>query len=601
MFLGLAIVACEPITDYGKDGNISFDEVWTQYDLTQNYVATCYIPSPNFGSNSANGTFLACFTDEGQDARDKQINNSSVKYYNGDMNVNNAFFTSSSYARWMEGIRYCNVFFKNIPRLEAYKIEADRKRWPAEVRVLRAYYYMQFIKRYGPIPILTEYDSEKEHYKTYNYETFNYEEDFVRPSYYSVVKFIIDECEAALQVDELPWITPIDSEYGRMTKAVAHAMMSQAMLYAASPLWCDEGMEAERWAEAAAITKRSVDELETQGYGLMNKTVTANKWNSTYQEYFMLAPNKAGAQATKDDPETIFSMRSSLNLWKTYAPQAHITNNPAVSTPTSSILNPSQELVDAYETIDGQPVLDLDKPYLDDDHLEPNYNTANTRYNKNDPYKNRDPRLEASIICNGHKYAGKMVETFVGGNSGISVNAIDSTRTGYYLRKWINDASNANSNQDGWFRHLRMAEMYLNAAEAEFYANGATAYAAEMINKTRARAFDFTAYPQAAIAAGAADFELRLRNERRVEFAFEEHRYYDIRRWKIREQFDNIVTGMRITAVLDPIFFTKSYAYDRIVVQERNLVGDKYLKWPIPSSEERRFARLGIEFQNEGW
>ena len=64
---------------------------------------------------------------------------------------------------------------------------------------------------------------------------------------------------------------------------------------------------------------------------------------------------------------------------------------------------PTQELVDAYETIDGQPILDLEKPYLDEKHLEPNYNKENTLYDPADPYANRDPRFYASIYYNGSK------------------------------------------------------------------------------------------------------------------------------------------------------------------------------------------------------
>ena len=62
---------------------------------------------------------------------------------------------------------------------------------------------------------------------------------------------------------------------------------------------------------------------------------------------------------------------------------------------------PSQELVDCYETTDGQPVLNLEQPYLDSDHLKPNYNRDNTIYNTTDPYANRDPRFYGSIYYNG--------------------------------------------------------------------------------------------------------------------------------------------------------------------------------------------------------
>ena len=92
------------------------------------------------------------------------------------------------------------------------------------------------------------------------------------------------------------------------------------------------------------------------------------------------------------------------------------------------------------------------------------------------------------------------------------------------------------------------------------------------------------------------ELRLRLRNERRVEFAFEEHRYFDLRRWKLNDKYEGVVTGMRIEKNDDG-----NLTYNRFVVQKRDVVDDKYRIWPIPLEEELKYDRLNIDFQNPGW
>ncbi len=92
------------------------------------------------------------------------------------------------------------------------------------------------------------------------------------------------------------------------------------------------------------------------------------------------------------------------------------------------------------------------------------------------------------------------------------------------------------------------------------------------------------------------ELRLRLRNERRVEFAFEEHRYFDLRRWKLNDKYEGVVTGMKIEKNDDG-----NLTYNRFVVQKRDVVDDKYRIWPIPLEEELKYERLNIDFQNPGW
>jgi hypothetical protein len=291
-----------------------------------------------------------------------------------------------------------------------------------------------------------------------------------------------------------------------------------------------------------------------------------------------------------NDKETIYAQRLQIgNVWQQHG-------LPIVADVSKAGACPSQELVDAYETINGKPVLNPEMPYLDEDHLQPNYNTDNTQYNPLKPYENRDPRLLSTIYCNGafHNLNNNTlpVWTFIGGTSGISTTDRRFTRTGYYLRKFTDFTSTRTANKDGYWRYFRLAEMYLNFAEAEFYANGVTAAAVSALNAVRVRA----GLPALPNTISANEFEQRLRNERRVEFAFEEHRYFDVRRWKIQKEAERVVTGVNIRAVSPGVF-----SFERFVVSRRNVVDDKYMLWPIPLNEQLKYKRFNVPYQNPGW
>jgi hypothetical protein len=398
------------------------------------------------------------------------------------------------------------------------------------------------------------------------------------------VEQILADCDAAIAQPELYYRVVSGVQDKEMTRGVAYAIKSEAMLFAASPLWNDG---SDYWNEALTITQEAMEKLEEAGYGLYNPSSLSNaSLYSKYQEYFLT--DSEGVEYPSKEIETIKGT-SRMTLWSNYG-------IPIKTDVLKAGICPSQELVDSYETTDGVPVLDPEMPYLDADHLQPNYNTENTLYDPEDPYANRDPRLFSTIICNGNYHDlsnnADQVETFVGGNCEISTTSNQYTRTGYYLRKWINYNSKDNYNIDGYWHDYRMAEIYLNFAEANFYAKGSvTAEALAAVNLIRARA----GMPDIPSTISAEDFELKLRNERRVELALEGQRYYDLRRWEIQSDYEGIVTGMKITEN------NGVYNYERIVVQERDVTDEKYLMWPIPLTEENKFKALGIDFQNPGW
>jgi hypothetical protein len=155
-------------------------------------------------------------------------------------------------------------------------------------------------------------------------------------------------------------------------------------------------------------------------------------------------------------------------------------------------------------------------------------------YNAQSPYTNRDSRLDKSVLHQGSLYkAGVVIETFRGGNTN-NTNRLDSPKTGYGLLKMIDTTKyGAAGNADNDWIFIRYAEVLLNYAESQNEAVGPDASVYDAINQVRIRA------GQPGLPAGLSQSDMRdkIRNERRVELSFEEHRFFDIRRWKLGTTF----------------------------------------------------------------
>ncbi|SDC17751.1 Starch-binding associating with outer membrane [Niabella drilacis] len=576
------LASCTKMPEYA-DGRVSYEEVFDSYKKTAGYLNLCYTKIQPYGSSYAGGGFLAGYSDEAYQA--SEINNSMEQQWHRGLLT--PFFNpvesgNSNNTNWwtgnFEGIRYCNVFLENIDSA-AVASQTIRAGYKAQARLLRAFYYLQLIKRYGGVPVYTkplpvnyDYSGEK------------------RPSFSEVALFIIEECDDVLKnVPDaaMGWIQgETEFQRGMFYKAVAAVLKSQAALYAASPLWNDGSVT---WEMAAGYTREALTICLQNGFKLYDVTPPVTNGYDAFDIYFRTRSDVNRVR----DKETIFELNQRLQVY-------NYNGLPFTAGIVSSGDNPSQELVDAFETIDGQPVLDPARPYLDNDHLQPNYNSANTLYNPADPFAKRDPRLRASIYYHGAAFnlgsAGSKVTMDANGNAPISATDIRNTRTGYYLRKFSNFTSDRNSNNDGFFKLYRLAELYLNFAEAanEAASGSAPQEAIDAVNAVRIRA-GMPALPQ---ALSKEAMRLRIRNERRIELAWEEHRFYDLRRWKILNDNGKVVTGMRPVAN-----GSGGFTYQRFLVKnDRAAFADKYLIFPLPANEVTKLQKItGDNWQNPGW
>lgn len=587
----LSLGSCSDVMDVTPDGRLSLEEVFANPDYTAAYFSQAFDNLPHKMMNYYWFDNLpSALSDESWSCDDVE-GVGAINAYKGQGSARenlfetcyNENFECQYWERYWKSIRTINVFLQNIPTA-AVNSETDRSRMTAEAHVLRAYYYLQLIKWYGALPIIKVPFPDDVDYSTVK-----------KSSAVDCLKFVVEDCETAMLCEDLPWRIVNDREFRRLTRAMAAAIRSQAALYAASPLYNTGGENL--WDYAYEKNKDSYQKLKANGYELYTQQHHPEEYLNAYGEYF--AQNATGG-ANPIDRETIWlDIKDNWGMWWVWG-------LPIQSNYRAGCV-PSQELVDAYDMLEtGKPVLDLKQPYLDETHLQPNY-TEGSGYNPARPYEGRDPRFYATIIYNGASiYVGNtksVVQTYNGGNSELRDNDRRYTRTGYYLNKYRNwQAYSGLSGQDGKWKHYRMGEVYLNLAEAAIEA-GHIDEGLAIINDIRHRAgFD----PSVDVTATTQEeARLLLRHERQVEFAFEEHRFFDTRRWTRNEEDlenEKFCTGMR--AKRSGLKLT----YERFIVGSDGSSPSKLsykAKWhflPIPIDDVSSLEdQTGDRWQNYGW
>lgn len=594
--LVLVFSNCTDALDMAPDGNMQMDEVLSDPDKVEALLNRCYekIPQKGYSYWFFESLIVAASddgytSDEGQGVPTTGVysDNNSARHHeirdahDGHGGNNGGYWGNS----WQQ-IRLCSQFIELIDEA-AVNNETDRGRFKAEAHILRAFHYMELIKWFGKVPILDQ--------------TVPFDTDFsvmTRASVYDVAKFIISDCDAALAESNLPWRIVDPNDAMRVTKALALALKTKAMLFAASPLH-NEGQN--HWKEAYVTAKDAVTKLKANGYELFTKTTQpAIYGNGPGAALRQLVTQNADYSSTPRDKETIFQVRSGdVFVWHIGYIGSNMPNTYKNGT------SPTQELVDAFETIDGQPVLDLSKPYLDETHLKPNYNAANTLYDPQNPYANRDPRFYETVLHNGSviQFDNKpvVVESFVGGAHSISFDITNrtATRTGYYHNKMVTPGASGNNqiNNSRW-KYYRLGETLLDLAEAAAEA-GHLEEARAAANEVRAR----SGMPALPASLTKEALVQRIRNERRVELAWEEQRYFDLRRWQTPtgdlKETSRWFTAMEITKNAAGEFV---YTRKNISKNPRGSSSNRDLLLPLPLEEAATLESVtGQKWQNPGW
>lgn len=540
--ISLLFVSCkdylEPIL---VPGTFTEEEVMKEYNYSKRRVASIYSDIPS-GFSRIDGAMLASASDEAEHT----LETSSVHHFNRG-SWNQFLNPDDVWSECYRGIREINQFLVSSDSInfDLYKYDPKQQdvyqtylsevnRWKYEVRFLRAYFYFELIKRYGGVPLIT----------TAINEDF---ENIQRNSLDDCIRFIVNECDSAAKV--LP-VRYGSSETGRVTKVAALALKSRILLYGASELFNNSswaggyahselislnGDRQTRWRLAANAAKGVIDVAKANGYNLA----------VNYKEPF--------GTNTHNNVEVIFFRREgNSNSFE----KANLSVGFDLG---KSGTTPSQNLVDAYEMLNGKPISDTE-----------------SGYNPQNPYAYRDPRLQMTIVTNNSLLKGRAIECWEGGLDGPPIR--QASKTGYYLKKYVNENLNLVSDEKSTHSWIifRLAEFYLNYAEALNEFEPENTEIKTSVDQVRQRV-NMPPLPE-----GLTQDQMRQRiyNERRVEFAFEEHRLWDVRRWMIAaSELSKPLKGVKISKDI-----YGNFNYTVTEVESRNFLPKMYF-YPIPQNE----------------
>jgi len=530
-------LSLKPLSDY------SDADVWKDPALIETFVNTMYRNALGLPYSIER---LSDYVDESNFTPDWGVTdfNKSLITADGLMGWEVSWATPHTlHYRWAPlyaNVRACNIFFSKI-KDAPFDDESFRQRLMGEVYFLRGYTYHYLVALYGGVPIIT-----KPYGLSDNFEV-------ARNTYEECINFIVSQFDSAAMY--LPLSYP-SAQAGRATKGAALAMKARTLLYAASDLHANmssyasgyahpellgypSGDRQARWTAARNAAKAVMD---LGIYGLYKEDPNpGDSIAKTISDYFI-----SYGYENEDILLQYFTPKTDEN-WNGYNPALYCGPNGYHNWGNNC---PLGELVDDYEMKDGSK-FDWNDPAM-----------------KADPYANREARFYATVLYEGAKWrkrptdvqvidpwdriqighvynpSGDMIVPGVDTREGPIENW-NGSYTHYYTRKFVNPEIDPQYvKQDVPFRHIRYAEVLLNYAEA-CIETGMEDEARYYINLIRKRA------GQPPITETGAALRERYRHERRIELAYEDHRFWDVRRWLIGPQAYHQTHGIDVRYVTD--------------------------------------------------
>lgn len=595
--------SCKKFLDQVPEDRLTIDEIFKRKNLVEKYLAQVYANMPNelqqrFVGSGYSGPWRAG-SDEAKYNWDfhyaNQLNYSTWK--KTDNNV------ATFWLNYYKSIRNATDFINNIDGADANEVSAVlKKRFKAEARGVRALYYFFLVRMYGPVPLLGDQVIQPD-------APLN-EVLRERNSMDECIDYIVNQLDSAAMdlpywpgFDEQPNSAPEKNavQWGRISKGVCKAYKEKALLLAASPLFngnadyaslknndgkqlISQTYDQNKWKKAADAAKAFIDEFVPAYYDLY----TVNNSDPFIAAYL------AGRNVVTDEwnKEWIFG-RPNSNLNIDYDIRPKLVGFPG-NLQGAGALGVTQSMVDAYFMKNGLPITDPASGYLStgfSDFKAPFDVKARRTYNQ---WVNREPRFYVGVTYNNSYWLNQsgsdkevVVNMEFNGNSGRSQSTSDVSPTGYIVRKGYITGGNKGG------LYLRLAEIYLDYAEALNEYNPGHADILIYLNKIRKRAF-VPEYGSAELPAPASQEEMRqaIRRERRVELAFESVRYFDCHRWKVAEVTDNgTFYGMNMNENGDKFY--------KIVPLEVRVFRKRDYLWPIPDNDVLKTNKLLV--QNTGW
>ncbi len=556
----------EKFLDQKQTGTLNEQLVFADSTLTMNYLNGLYAALSAYEKQTTlvNYGSLADACDEGEQVW-TGTSNYPAAHNQGAITPTYAWIVNA-WKTWFTDIRNANIFLRDVNKSP---LSAPLKtRASAEARTLRAWYYFQLIRYYGGVPLMgdTVYTAESAISKGRN-------------SFEECINYINAELDAAAK--DLP-LTSLPQDYGRITKGTALSIKARVLLYAASP-WMNGGYDgadgfvatdeqkkllgypsydAARWKLAADAAKAVMD---LGVYSLYEDNSTAPGYG--FYKMFLMRQNN----------EAIFQLMVNANTASDNARLLEVYWLPPSRSGQGGSF-PSQQLADAFPMKNGKYITD-----------------PASGYDPKNPYVNRDPRFYYTLIYNTSLFLDKASNTqkpvytyFMAPSDGFGTTGY-TTRTGYYCRKMCTNDTYGNTER--CIPIIRYAEILLNFAEAqnEYAGPGADVYNAVEAVRRRAGLSPYQ------LPGGLSKEQMRdyIWRERQTELAYENTRFFDIRRWKIAHKPD-IVVLKGIKWVTNG----SSYTRNDVIAENRVFLHPAMYYFPIPQTE------IGLQVkmvQNPGW
>lgn len=579
----LLMSACSDYLDKEYDASLSEEKVFGNQALTRQFLTNIYTNLPDgfapFSDNQFTGASRDCMTDNATSYW-------GLHYYN---KINLDAYTAADHpllAFWntnFSGIRKCNMFLSNarpaVVGNAGMSGDDDHlyDRYCAEAKLLRAIFHFDLVCWFGDAPILGEDESGNPIVLDMtNQEQMNMH----RQPAATVLEWIAQQCDEVK--DKLPFrFSNEDINWGRVNGAAAYALKSRALLYRASAL-NNPTNDRQYWTAAATAAKDFISKNQTQA-----------RPYTLYPEY---------EKCFYDNPTYNNEIILGRAVWTTNTVDLQLLP-PGFTGSASGAgrTNPTQNFVDCFEMINGKQI-----------------DEAGSGYDGSNPYANRDPRLEATVFYHGSIWGRAEYDeerrVDVHFNSATDKGAdyresMGGTYTGYYQKKFVNPdliLKDPRNFSHSWIL-FRYAEILLNAAEAINEADG-PAEAYQYVNLVRSRVGmpDYTGMDQ-------NTFRERIRNERRVELCFEDHRFFDLRRWRLydgvtaqnelsKPRYEQLLNMYGVQVSLSGsqalYTFTGAPGTPGNDLDLRVFNNPKNYYFPIPNNEVKRAPNLG---QNPGW
>lgn len=541
---------------------IAFDEKDSAGTYALRFLLTTYADAlPNL-HNRVEGNYLDAATD---DAVSSRINITEVDRIRAGSYSSTNTTQDNNWQKAYNAIRSATIFSTMINRVPLAEVLPDgrpaRPAYRSEARFIRAMMYFDLVKRFGGVPLLGD--------------TVRQIDDNIqvpRRSFEDCINYIVrelDDIKDSLRTKEQINAT----HYGRVTKGAAMALKARVLLFAASPLFNGGNIEPSnpltgytnadpnRWKLAADAAKAVID---LNSYSLM----------PDIRDVFITQ-----AAPVAGNTESIFWRQNGTGI------TVETDNGPVgyTSAGGSGVTSPTQNLVNAYPMVNGLPITD-----------------PASGFDPATPYANRDPRLTATVFVNGMLWLNRAVQLYSGGVDRPG-GSLQQTKTGYYMRKFMGKfESSATATYQQTIHdyvYLRYAEVLLNYAEALNEFSGPTTEVFDMLHQIRQRAgIEAGGDNTYGIPADANQEQLReyIHNERRLEMAFEEQRFFDIRRWKIAEQvMVQPLGGVNILRTSQGFL-----SYDYVNIGTGVFRSPQMYLYPIPYNEVIKNPEMR---QNPGW